>query len=305
MSRPILLGPFRGEVGFEVLYWLPWVNWLLATQRVPTERVYAVTRGGAGCWYGLPADHVLDLFTMRPIAEVRAQAHKAIVRQGALKQYTVTDWDRGVLAQACEHWHLRQPVIIHPSQMYTLFTAYWENRAGLGDVWKRTDWRRLPVPDVSLQGVPPEFVVARFYLRSTLQADPELFKLVCRTLETVAKDRAVVLLDSQHHLDDHVTFPLPDLPNVFKPPAVVPEQTLAQQSAILAKAKGFLGTYGGIAQLALRLGVPSVSWYQGLEGTFLSHLLLSHAVAAQTNTPFYVMRTQDVGMWRRLFVSGS
>ncbi len=50
-DRPIVVGPWCGEVGFELLYWIPFVRWLVDRARIEGRRLVVVTRGGADVWY--------------------------------------------------------------------------------------------------------------------------------------------------------------------------------------------------------------------------------------------------------------
>lgn len=299
-TRPIVLGPWRGEVGFEALYWLPWLQWLL--KGVPRERLYVITRGGAGALYPLPADHVLDLYTLRSLKEVRYQAHLSATSTGALKQTRRTRWDDRLVEQACAIWRLKKPpMVIHPSLLYRLCDAYWGARAPLEDILQRTRWDRLQAPAITTSTLPPTYYAVRLYLRATLQAHPTILKAAVALVRSLTAEAPVVVLDQPHHVDDHADLPIPDLPRVFRLPAVPPEQTLAQHAAVIGHAAGFVGTYGGMAQLALRLGVPSLSLYESLQGTFTAHLLLSHAIGVFTGVAFTPVRIADLPFWRASF----
>ena len=50
-SGPILVGPWISEVGFEVLYWIPFLNWALKAFGLDERRLIVVSRGGARLWY--------------------------------------------------------------------------------------------------------------------------------------------------------------------------------------------------------------------------------------------------------------
>jgi hypothetical protein len=41
-DRPILAGPFLGEVGFELLYWLPFLRWFVERVDISPDRLIAV-----------------------------------------------------------------------------------------------------------------------------------------------------------------------------------------------------------------------------------------------------------------------
>ena len=49
-NRPVLVGPWSGEVGFELLYWIPFVSWVLHDAAVSPERIVIVSRGGPASW---------------------------------------------------------------------------------------------------------------------------------------------------------------------------------------------------------------------------------------------------------------
>ena len=45
-SRPIIAGPWTSEVGYEALYWLPFLAWAADHYGVRPERMIALSRGG-------------------------------------------------------------------------------------------------------------------------------------------------------------------------------------------------------------------------------------------------------------------
>ena len=61
-KRPVIVGPWTGEVGFELIYWIPFVRWVLKTYHVPPERLWVVSRGGTQAWYGSIAARYVDAF---------------------------------------------------------------------------------------------------------------------------------------------------------------------------------------------------------------------------------------------------
>ena len=45
-TRPIVAGPWLAEVGYEVLYWIPFLRWFQDAFGVPRDRLVVVSRGG-------------------------------------------------------------------------------------------------------------------------------------------------------------------------------------------------------------------------------------------------------------------
>ena len=44
-GRTVVVGPWLSEVGYEALYWVPFLRWVKAAFRLSPERVVAVSRG--------------------------------------------------------------------------------------------------------------------------------------------------------------------------------------------------------------------------------------------------------------------
>ena len=47
-DRTVLVGPWSGEVGFELLYWIPFVTWALTQAAVSPDRIVVVSQGRTG-----------------------------------------------------------------------------------------------------------------------------------------------------------------------------------------------------------------------------------------------------------------
>ena len=54
-------GPWLSEVGYEALYWVPFVRWF-AELRHRSERIVALSRGGVAAWYGGIASRYVEQF---------------------------------------------------------------------------------------------------------------------------------------------------------------------------------------------------------------------------------------------------
>jgi hypothetical protein len=230
---------------------------------------------------------------MRSLEDVRRQGIEDVMRTGELKQTRVTPFDRSVVAQACATWGLRRPIVIHPSVMMRCFAEFFSERAPLDLVLSRTKWDYLPRPD-KIAGVPASYYAVGFYARATLAGSHAMVKTLSQIVHGLAERHPVVLLRNPHHLDDHHDLPFAG-ENVLTPDAAAPEHTLALNTSLIAHARAFVGTYGGLAQLALRLGRPSASYYETLQGTSFAHLYLSRWIAEKMGVPFYAFRMRDLG----------
>lgn len=291
-DKPIVLGPFRSELGFEVLYWLPFLHWAQRVAGISPERCIALSRGGMGHLY--PAAKAVDLYTLRGVDVVRTENQVDLETRKMLKQVRVTGWDRDVAREAAGGPHH----LLHPSWMYWLYEGWWENYATVPHIGRHADFAPLPVPALP-EGLtlPEKFCAVRFYERPTFPLSDEVKAVILEIVAGLAHKAPVVLLNQSLFADDHVDLPISG-PNIITLPAVPPEQNFLLQAAVLARCKAFVGTYGGVAQWALRYKRPSLSFYTTFGGTALAHRTLSELLAIQQGVPFEVCDLKAYGLWK-------
>lgn len=296
---PILVGPWHGEVGFEVLYWIPFLD-QLKQEGIAPARLIPITRGGAAAWYGVPQG--LELFAMRTPQQVRVENRLQADKTGLLKQVTVSAFDRAVLEDAAETMKLgRKYHVVHPAWMYHTLAPYWTGRMGTHWLAARTVYNPIPAPDLPADLALPEvFVAARFYGRETWPSQDKAVRAATQaTLLKLAEQSPVICLGSETVADEHGDLPVPKHPNLLRLRDLTtlrPETNLAVQSAVMARGQGFVGTYGGLAQLALRLGTPSVSFYGQWGGTAYTHRMLSEVLGLQLNLAFQTVKLGEIPM---------
>lgn len=294
-TRPVLVGPFRGEAGLEAIYWVPFVKAL----GLPPERVIPVTRGGAHLWYDSPRS--VELFDLRDPRDVRIENLYQAKRTGMMKQRHVSAFDADVLADAARSLGLTRYLTLHPSWMYQFLAPFWKSQRGLE--WVVPHLRMVPFNPVEAEGVvlPPEFVAVRFYARHTFPSNDVNRTVAVETIKHLAKSHPVIVMNANVHTDEHLDFPVPNLPNVIQLKGqsfVTPQNSLATQSAILSKALGFVGTYGGLAHMATMYRKPTVSFYADWSGAMLAHRHLAEVYGMQFGVSCHVFRVTDLPLLR-------
>lgn len=304
-TQPILCGPWRSELGFEILYWEPFLRYLATVVSKFDTRAAIVTRGGMAPLYAAVASQGVDLYTLRSVTEVRRENlydHRITSGGKTQKQLVETAWDREVIADAADQLKLALPYhVVHPSWMYWACAPYWEEDAGLRYLSSLSQYVPLAKPALPADcPLPPRYVAVKFYGRSTWPyPHPDISEVMQQVTGTIAAQTSVVLLSSGNEFDDHLDVAL-EGPNITRLPPLPVEVNLAVQAAVVAHATAFVGTYGGMAQLALRLGVPSASLYHEWKGTAHAHLSLSSWLSKASGVPFAVGSLTDVGLWKQL-----
>ena len=264
--RPIIVGPWTGEVGFELLYWVPFVRWIVSTYRLPPERLIVVSRGGVRDWYrGLAARYV-DVFSLFSPEEFRSAT------QEAKKQRRVGAFDAEVVKRVVATQNLGRVELIHPGMMYRLFMPFWREVATAARVEKYSQYSKIAAgDDPVLKDLPADYVAAKFYFSDCFPDTAANRAFVSSIIEAVSRHAPVVVLDTPFAVDDHRDVE-PGVGRVITLGThMVPERNLAVQTAVVARARSFVGTYGGYSYLAPLCGVSSLAVYS--HRTFKAHHL--------------------------------
>ena len=257
-SGPIVAGPWTGEVGFEILYWAPFLEWFRARWRVPAERFVIISRGGVEPWYGMAGARYADIFSIMP-----PQTFRERTDPDAHKQREVSPLDQEIVDGVSQRFGLHGAALLHPRLMYRAFAPFWRDEAGFGLIERFTTHRSLaPVSDPVLASLPPEYIAARFYFSDCFRDTPANRALARSVIDRISERVPVVLLNPGLRVDDHADYAAAASDRVMSiETGLSPERNLTVQSAVISHARGFVGTYGGYAYLAPFYGVPAVGFY--------------------------------------------
>ena len=260
-DRPIVAGPWLGEVGFEVLYWLPFLSWAVAQYPELGERLTALSRGGVSGWYEPVAVRYLDLFDFHDFEAFQARqsrrnrrAKKAGV---AAKQVVPDKWDLEILAWA--ERELGEPVAqIHPGMVH-------RHRKFISTL-PPPAWSKPPrLPDL-----PERYVALRFYRNRVFRgegADAVATEITTKVAERVS----VVSLNTPMQVDPkHPDFRVGATIDLSS--RMTLRDNLAVQAAAIAHAEAFVGTYGGLSYVPPLYGVPSYCYWIDSSGIVDAHL---------------------------------
>lgn len=299
-KRPILIGPWRSELGFEVSYWLPWLTKWRLHYKIDKSRLVAISRGGASAWYD--AAQQVELYDYTTADRIRkamlldSQQHKSV------KQNRITDWEEKLLPVIAHDLGLRRYHLLHPSLMYRGMTPWWEGDMGHKAAIKKLAFAAIPTiqPPLSLP-LPERYVAVKFYARPTFPITDDHKNYVLNLIDYLTQHIPVVVLHSGLPTDDHIDFPLEYGPKVIGiQEHVTLQNNLAVQTAVIQKAVGFVGTYGGTMQLAVRCQKPSVGLYANFKGTMYAHKVMTEWLALQQETQCFIGRPKDAAYVREV-----
>lgn len=251
-TGPILAGPWVSEVGYELLYWVPFLRWVKAAYRITDDRIVVMSRGGTASWYRDISSRYVEVLEYAAPEELAAKA-----AAGDLKQRQMSDFDRRLVARvpASDTMH-----VLHPSLMFRWFAPFWSGDETLGFFERHTRHARIQPPDVVVPvSLPPDYIAVKFYAARSLGDTPPVRAQLRSLVEGLSERFPIVQLDTGLGLDEHADLPVEPGGRVTSIAGrLEASSNLAVQTRVIAGARMFVGTCGSLAWLAPLLGVPTV-----------------------------------------------
>ena len=251
----IVAGPWLGEVGFELLYWVPFLRWFAERFRLAPDRLLVVSRGGTASWYRPFAAGYREIFDHVTVEEFRSAPRRA--RRG--QRRAEADAGAGVRAPAAaaadrrrraphdaasvEHVSPVQPVLVGPPGRALGAPACVATRG----------WRRRRCP--ACRGPTAPYTAVKFYFNECFPSTPENRAFARGVVRDLARQGPVVSLTTGLRLDDHDGHEMQEAGVHLLPEHLDVRENLAVQTALVAGAPAFVGTYGGFSYLAPFAGV--------------------------------------------------
>ena len=275
-DHPVILGPWLAEVGYEVLYWIPFLEWVRVAYQLDPDRAVAVSRGGVASWYGGVASRYVEMWdAMSP--EEFAQRNAARAEQ---KQSARSSLDDDLIAHASQTLGLSGARVLHPSLMFRLFKLFWSGHKAMGFIDAHTRFTLQQGPSIiDRSQLPPDYAAVKLYAARSMPDRADVRRQLGRIVDELSERWPVVLLETGLAVDDHADYPLGARPRLINArDLLTPTSNLAAQTQIVAGARAYVGTCGSIAWLAPRLGVDTSALFADDE--FLHNHL---AVALRTS----------------------
>lgn len=301
-SPPLIVGPWLSEVGYEILYWIPFLRWLKAKYRLSQDQIIVISRGGVASWYQDIGDTYVDIFDyMDPNEFAVKSEQRRNASDHSHKQIGLSQLDHDILGAVRGRLGLAQARVCHPSLMYRLFRPFWQGQRSLLFAESRLRFAHHRVPDVvDLAGLPDEYVAVKFYAATSLPDTHEIRSTLRSLVHRLAERTHVVLLDTGLALDDHQDYIFENSSRVLSAKEfMTPRNNLEVQTQIVGRARAFVGTCGGLAWLAPLLGIDTVAVFA--DARFLrTHLYLAlptyASLKAATFSPLDLRALDHLGL---------
>jgi hypothetical protein len=327
-TGPIVVGPWLAEVGYEVLYWIPFLRWFHDAFGVSSDRLIVVSRGGMESLYRDVAAAYVDIFDLTTPQQMAARnaQRRSEGEGGGQKQSAASAFDHELIEAVRSMRGLGEVAICHPSLMFRLFRNVWHGNLPFDLLWRRTrhvahdgrsnrpslaELRRSAVAlaeaertGPTMRALPPvipdDFIAAKIYAGPALSTHEKTRQAVRGMVAQAATIAPVVLLEGDLGIDEHRDFDLDGIPNVISARSLMsPRTNLDVQLALIARARFFLSACGGLAWQAPFMGVPTVAIYDS-DSLLAPHLFVTRHATALTGaaefTPLDLRGVTRIGL---------
>jgi hypothetical protein len=184
--------------------------------------------------------------------------------------------------------------------MFRLFGRYWKDFGGFSFVEQYTRYQPILFEREKIQelcpGLPERYVAVKFYARESLENTKKNRDTIASILRRLASHMDVVLLNTDVRVDDHEDFDIgsPHRVHIVNP-MLQPAQNLEIQTAVIAGAEAYVGTYGGMTYVANLLGKTTICFEEHGAHNRPMHTELALRALRAFGGSLYVVNTNDLG----------
>jgi hypothetical protein len=283
--EPVVVGPWLGDPATELLYWIPFVRWLLPRLELDPSKLHAVSRGRVAAWYADVCGSYSDLADLLDGDVARAtrfgwRAERQRATELALHAL-------GVDARR------RRRRILQPVSMYQVFGTYRSGTAPLRGVLEHMRLSRFPPPAASLQTVPDRPFVA--LVPPDARASPEWLSSASAALGGLGGGSLLVSVDPNGGSAGgkvDVLAPLCD---------VEAEARLGAAGELIAAADVVVGAADAeLLPLGALYGVPTLALLPGQAKVATPDLDLMTRIATELDAPFSIAHSLQLELLLRM-----
>jgi len=159
--------------------------------------------------------------------------------------------------------------------MYRLFDRFLKSRAPIEAIEKFAVFRPLPAIDTGdiAAALPDDYVAVRFYFNAAFPETEANRRFVAGLLDALAETSDVVILNPGFRLDQHGDVDAARRGRIHQiSHLMTPRTNLEVQTKVIARARAFVGTHGGLSYLPPLYGVKSLSFYSEARSHTMRHL---------------------------------
>ncbi len=264
--QPVVIGPWLDDLGLEALFWIPFLRWALAEYRLDPARLIAVSRNTeARSLYAdlgvrfLAAGELFD-----PGVLDRQLSTSVPQSEQNPKQLAIASLDQDVIRRGLAALSVPEAHTLHPLVMFRLLRRLVADRAFARI--REVSIHQALAPNQNGEAtpqLPDDFVAVAFPTGRAFPESDANRRLVEQIVKQLRGRSEVVLLNTNGNGSTwQAELAARDNKHVHLVAGPTdPEKRLEWQVGILSRARGLVGSLGGLTYLAPLVGTSSVAYY--------------------------------------------
>lgn len=262
---PIVIGPWTGEVGPELQYWIPFLIKLKNSHYFDGHRLIVLSRGGVEQWYSNITNEYIEIFSLVDVKEFNEIVSEG---GGAKKQVKPTKGELKLIQKSMDMVGVGDYKNLHPGIMWREVLQWFNGDRSLTWLRQKIDFSLfLSAPPkykdiVDGLDLPKKYFAVKFYSSNLLPENEVVNNFITKIISLLTKKYPVVLF-SIEGIDDHNSIQFDSGTNnkvINISDSLTPSNNLGIQTEIINRSQGFFGTYGGFSILPAFVEKPSFSF---------------------------------------------
>lgn len=306
-AKLIIFGPWLGEVGSELQYWIPFIR-KIKQELFPNHKIIVISRGGVEAWYQDITLEYVELFEYLTVPQYLTLRNIIIKEAGLEKQLVMVPAEEKLINNILKRKHLSNYLLIHPSSMWKEILPWAEGKISLNDVMSLLSFTKIPVLEkykslTDRLNLPEKYFAIKFYESSLFPKNKDNVLFIKYFTDYLTQKSNVVIMNNSS-VDNHPPIKTdPSKKNTFLANQLKPEINLGIQTEIIRRSIGFFGTNGGFDILPAFVGQPSLSFYSTPLTKFMpayfQHEMIARKLYENLGVNSYSIISTD--SWRSFF----
>lgn len=280
-NKPVIAGPYISDIGIEILYWIPFLRWLIKNYNLSKNRLITISRCGTDIWYNELNGKHIDICDFLEEKEFFFMINQRIVN--GIKQFTITEIEKDILNKITEKIKVDDYYLVHPSLMFNVFLPIWKQKLPADFIKNYTIYKHFPFlkEQFQIDRVPKDYIAVNFSFCPQFPNNSQNRFFLENLLAELCKEYKIINLNTGIQIDRHIDFDFESDKIINIKNLVNYKNLLKVQTDIISNARLFIGTHSGISFLAPLIGVKTLNIYSEMNaGTFPVHFNILNTISS-------------------------
>lgn len=251
----IVFGPFFSEVGYEVLYWFPYINYLISGKQ--NQKIIILSRGGLSKVF-FPFNNIehhclINLLGKKDYVDF-IKMSTGDYKDGLNQKGIIKNSNEELIQKL--NLNSNKPLIVDPSKMFKFYKSYISKKVGIKSLNEFSNYDLYKNYN-RLENTKKKYdLCIKLYDAPQLRFNDFVKKKIIKKINSLSNKKICILISNKY--DDHEQIFLEKLNENIEKIKIPDFDNLKYQSEIISNSKTFITPYGGMSYLGPILGAKTI-----------------------------------------------